>query len=586
MPARVPGQSGNPIAGTTPFGHTTNPGAGAPMRVATERIAVTTASTHTPVRIANAARWPWVSNGRSVRSVSSGSRVLRLPLATGSTLLLAVTSGVLFALGFPPVDWGDAACLALSPLILAVWGQPRRRAIGLGWIAGTIGCTVLVAPAIFVAARGYFGGGLPVALGLALALPQLYGAVPIAFFALAARETLALAPGPAVALFAVPTLWVASEMARAHLGDGVPWVLLAHSQHARLWLLQIADVGGASAVSWVVALVGTGLALGLAAPARERARLAGLVALVLLAVRGYGVHALARWQDEPGLPLAVAIVQPAVPEKWRSSLARLPDVLGRLHALTRQAAVDHPTLIVWPENAVSVAVEANPRVVAALADVLDAETRVLLGAPRTVAAVGGPTTLRNAALLLDRRGTVQGVYDKQRLTPYGERVPVWLRPFTHAHDLYATADGPMLITLGAHRLGTTICAEAIDADLVRALVRDGADVLVNLAHDGWWDDTAARAQHLAAASLRAVENRRVLVRATSDGLSAIIDARGAVVRTAPARVPAVLTATVATYRATSFYTRNGDVFGWLCVGAALMLFTIVALRSSRPPPPR
>jgi apolipoprotein N-acyltransferase len=515
---------------------------------------------------------------------------MRPPVSTVSSLLLAVTSGLLFALAFPPVDWGAAAFVALTPLILAVWGQPRWPAAGLAWIAGTIGCTTAVAPSIFVAARGYFDGGIGVALGLAMLLPQLHGALPIALFGLGAREALALARRPLVALVALPTIWVASEMARARLGAGVPWVLLAHSQHARLWMLQVADLGGAAAVSWVVALVSAGLALVLAAPPRGRRSIVVFVALALVAVRAYGARALAVWGETGAPTIAVALVQPAMPEDMRTSLAHVPEVLARLHSLTRQAAGARPALVVWPENAVSVSVDANPRVVAGLDGVLAEDARILLGGPRAAARRGGPMTLRNAAFLVDPRGRVTGLYEKQRLTPYGEFVPGWLRPFTSTPDLYAPGEGPVLLTLGAHRFGATICSEAIDADLVRRLVRDGAELLVNIAHDGWFGTAAARAQHLAAAALRAVENRRFLVRATSDGLSAIVDPRGAVVRLAPAGVPAVLTATITTHRTTSFYTRYGDVFGWLCVGLTLGLIPVLhpvwpLSRRRRPPGP-
>ena len=174
-----------------------------------------------------------------------------------------------------------------------------------------------------------------------------------------------------------------------------------------------------------------------------------------------------------------------------------------------------------------------------------------------------------------------GVYEKQRLTPYGEYVPLLWRPFVGEQDLYTAGDGPQLLTLGDRRLGTMICSEAIDADLVRRLVREGAELLVNIAHDGWWGTGAARTQHLQAAALRAVENRRFLLRVTSDGVSAIVDPRGVLVQTAPTGEPAVLTATVATHRTTSVYTRHGDVFGCLCVGVTLALLAILPWRSRR-----
>lgn len=504
---------------------------------------------------------------------------MREGMARGSG---AVACGVLFACAFPPVDRGALAFVALVPLLVAVRGASLRVACGLAWLAGTIGCTTAVGASIFVAARDY-GGGLGYPLALALVLPQLHGALPFALFGLGARALQAERRAPAVTAIALAALWVATEMLRARAGYGLPWILLAHAQHARPWILQVADLGGAPAVSWTVALVNAGLALALdpARSWRNRGTLAALGALVLAAVASYGTYALGAWEHVAGPTLEVALVQPAVPAQWRTSLAGVPRVAARLRELTGDAAHGRPRLVVWPENAIAIPIEANPRLVADAAAPLDGETRVLLGGSRVVAAGSPGAPLRNAAYLVDRSGTVHGVYDKRRLTPFGEYVPWPLRLVVSMPDLYAPGSDAALLAVDGHPLGLTICAEAIDADLVRADVAAGAELLVNLAHDGWFAGAAARAQHFHAAALRAVENRRAVLRATSDGITAVVDARGVPVAMAPVGAPAILAATVPLIRARTPYTRVGDAFGWGCVALALGGM-IAARRRARP----
>ncbi|HZR84174.1 MAG TPA: apolipoprotein N-acyltransferase [Candidatus Binatia bacterium] len=501
---------------------------------------------------------------------------------SAARLALACASGALYFACLPPLALAPLGFVALAPLTLAVRGASRVAAAALGWAAGTIACTALVAPSVDAAGRLYFGLGPGAAAASGIVAAQVYGVAYFALFGLAAREICARRPpGPASAML-VAAAWVACDFARATVGDGVPWVLLAHSQLAHPWALQLADVAGAAGPSFVLALASAAIA-GIAASDRRGAALArigGPAIAVVAAAALYGWTALARWAPAAAVDeraeearVRVALVQGALPESWRSSLAFLPQALERMNELTRAALADRPDLVVWPENAVTVSVDANPAAFAAIDRVLPPETRLLVGGPRAVAVANGRAEIRNAAVLLAPGGRVVGAYDKRVLTPWAETAP-WpavvgqlVRP--RRPDDYAAGDRSPLLEVKGHRFGVLICSEGLYADLARERVRDGAELLVAIANDGWFGGRAAREQHLAAVALRAIETRRFLVRATTSGITAVIAPTGEIVERAPPERPAAIAGAIAPNAVVTPYVRWGDAFAWASVVAAI-----------------
>lgn len=503
-------------------------------------------------------------------------------LATTRPLALAVLAGLLYCGAQPPVAVGALAFVALVPLLSAARDAGPGRGLVLGWITGTIACNGLTSASIFTALRRAHHPAW-LAGAEAFAVPQLAGAIYFtafgAYVALLERRR-PTSPGR---LFAVPAAWVACEVVRSRLGHGMPWVLLAHSQVDRLWLLQVADLGGAAAVSFVIALANVVVAASLEGRLRyapwRRATAAAIG--VVAATLAYGAIQSARWSAPRGASLDVALVQAAIPDAWRTTLARLPDTLDRYRHLVTEAVATHPELVVLPENAAGVAVTANPEVVANVTGALaGGDTMLLLGAPRAVALTPERATIRNSAFLLDAGGRVRGVYDKLHLVPFGE-TSTWLLPPALAARLgladdYSAGDAPALLETGGVPFGVLICWEGIHADAARTLVRRGARFLVNLSNDDWFGGRAATEQHFRATLLRAVETRRFLLRATNSGVTAIVDPAGRVVATAARGVPAVTRGRVTAERAPTPYARVGDAFG-----AACALLAVTFLRRPR-----
>ncbi len=229
-----------------------------------------------------------------------------------------------------------------------------------------------------------------------------------------------------------------------------------------------------------------------------------------------------------------------------------------------------PDLLAWPEAPTSFA-DADPALRASLASLARAQH-----APLVVDAVGvgtSPTAsgryeeFVSASFYLPD-GTYAGRYDKMHLVPFGEYTPYKQVFFFAGHLLdglnFVPGSRRRLFAVNSHRFGVFICYESIFGDEIRQFARSGAEVLVNLSDDGWYGDTSAPWEHLDMARMRAIENRRWLLRATNTGLTASIDPYGRIVAALPRHTRNALLVPFAYRSDLTFYTRHGDWLGWLC----------------------
>jgi apolipoprotein N-acyltransferase len=179
------------------------------------------------------------------------------------------------------------------------------------------------------------------------------------------------------------------------------------------------------------------------------------------------------------------------------------------------------------------------------------------------------TELYNSGALVSPGGEWVARYDKVHLVPFGEYVP-FKRVFAFAGGLtqavgdFSRGTSRAPLTADGSKLGVFICYESIFPDEVRQSAAQGAQVFVNISNDGWYGDSGAYAQHLKQARMRAVENNRWLLRDTNTGVTAAIDPYGRVVASVPRKTRTALDAPYALVNVTTFYTRHGDWFAYLC----------------------
>jgi apolipoprotein N-acyltransferase len=387
------------------------------------------------------------------------------------------------------------------------------------------------------------------------------------------------------ALVVAPFLWVAVELARTRI-TAFPWELLGYSQAGNFALTRISTFAGVYALSFEIALVNSVFAAAFLAPKERRKWL--LVAACAAAVMLQTGRLLAPapvTTDHTAL-----LVQPNIPIQegpmWTKEY--FEDTLRDLSAISLhpggQREDRHYDLIVWPESP-SPFYTNDPLfrdAVSALAR--QSGTWVVAGSIGLTPAMhgGGPgSQIFNSAALINPQGAWVQRYDKVHLVPFGEYLP-FPQLFAFAGGLtkevgeFQRGVSRTPLEAGDERLGMFICYESIFPDEVRQGPLQGAQVLVNISNDGWYGDSGAWAQHLQQTQMRAIENERWLLSATNTGMTASIDPYGRIVAATERKVRTALAAPYSLNAGTTFYTRHGDWFAYLCaiisVGALLARF--------------
>ncbi|PWB80241.1 MAG: apolipoprotein N-acyltransferase [Candidatus Methylomirabilota bacterium] len=507
-------------------------------------------------------------------------------------VLLAALSGGFLILAFPIPDIGWLAFIALSPLLWAIRGQTPVRAFYLGTVAGLLFYLISVS---WVTNSMTAYGGVPFALSaLALLILAVYLALYLGVFAMGAAWTADLS-WP-LNLLVPSALWVSLEYLRTYALTGFPWILLGYTQYRSSALLPIAAVAGVYGLSFIVVLVNVALVQVVGgAPARLWSiGLTGAIVVTLivsprlLSPVSTALNRAPATSADSNRELRVALVQGNIDQglKWDPSMQAA--TIEQYRHLSLEAAKDAPSLIVWPETAVPFFLRYEPALLARVADIA-AETGsyLLVGSPdaEPAASAADGTRYRNSAFLISPRRQLLARYDKMHMVPFGEYVPLksllfFINKLAYGIGDFEAGQTYTVLDIPDGRFGVTICYEAIFPDQVRRYVKEGAEFLVNITNDAWFGRSAAPAQHLAMAVLRAVENHRYLVRAANTGISAIVDPNGRILRASELFVPVVIADRIRLERTQTFYTRFGDLFAWICTIFIVTVFTTTRARGA------
>jgi apolipoprotein N-acyltransferase len=505
------------------------------------------------------------------------------PASRSKPWLGALAAAAGYSLAAPPVGWWPLGFVCLAPLVRSFDGQSWQRRAGLGAVA--CGGTALAAttPPLALALATFFDAPLWQAALLAVVIGLLFGGSAGAVFGVLSGDPRTLDPFRAA--LRLGCAWAATEEFRSVFLTGLPWLELGHLLAPAPELAQHAALGGTRLVSFGLVLSDVGVAQ----LARRETRRAGMVWIGTVALLGLVSLALvpAVGSPEPGAvrkaqgpqpgavrkaqgpqpegALRVVLVQPGLPAELRRDTGRTAEILERVVALTRQAGP--ADVAVWPENVVPAFLPANEALLTpALESLAETVRHVVLGAPRTSADANG--AVYNAALLYSDARRV-AAHDKVHPVPFAESIPAFSRGWWKRPIAVGAGDAPQTLPIPGAMLGPLICYELLFDELGVAQTRAGADVILNLSHDGYFGGSWGSRQHLLAAPLRAIELGRPLLRATSSGITVAIDSAGRVAARAPAQTPATLRVDVWPGGRATLFARFGSWFAALASAYAV-----------------
>ncbi|MGB0077520.1 MAG: apolipoprotein N-acyltransferase [Candidatus Sulfotelmatobacter sp.] len=512
--------------------------------------------------------------------------------------MLVLLSSILQVLIFPLAGLYILSWVAFAPLIAALL---RARPAGVLEINGSVDLQAAKPGQAFLLAYvsgilWYAGtcywiyntmhehGGLSVPFALlALFLFCLYLGLYHGLFGLLLSWSVGPSGDYRRALIAAPFLWVAVELARFDV-TGFPWNLLGTAQVDNISLSRITTWTGVYGVSFEIMLVNVAVAAAFLVLRKKRST------LLVAALAAAAVLQAGRLVDAPAIPAdrAALLVQENIPvdETWtRDTFERTLRELTDLSVKDFRVKGDASTvsdasnskpggidLIVWPESPAPF-FTSDPLFREPVSQMArETHSWVVTGAIGTAPAAQSArpaSQVFNSAALISPAGDWTSRYDKVHLVPFGEYLP-FPKLFAFAGGLtkevgeFEAGTSRTPLDAGGTKLGVFICYESVFPGEVRQFADQGAQVLVNISNDGWYGDSGAYAQHLNQTRMRAIENDRWILSATDTGVTASIDPYGRTVARLPRKERAALVAPYALTSVTTFYTRHGDWFAWLC----------------------
>lgn len=516
----------------------------------------------------------------------------------GAAVLAAALLELPFPLAGPMPPWRSVfAWFGLVPLLWAILSpacceskRPIRRAFLVAYLCGFLwymGNCYWVRDTMLHYGEMPTGAPTLLLIGFSAVLGLYFG-----LFGLGVMLVRQATGKTRLALAAAPFLWVALDLAAARI-TSVPWDQLGYSQVDNGFVNQLAPWAGVYGITFLLvsvnALIASGLALkgdwnrwiwSAAAFFLAVAGFSGIVrqpakqptsAIAVLIQPNLDVGADNEWLSSSDWQQHIAGVKQLAEEQCKSYIAGIPQTGAPTSEVVCPAHPTHPDLVVWPEAPAFSFMEADPRFRQTMSSIAREEQ-----APLIVGGYGMDFSESehgwsdyNSAMIFGADGERIGRYDKIHLVPFGEYIP-FQQYLSFAHKLtgrvstFSRGTERSTFRLNGHRYGVFICYEAVFADEVRHFAQFGAEVLVNISDDGWYGDTSAPWQHLNMARMRAIENRRWLLRDTNNGVTAVIDPYGRVRESIPRHQADALPAQYGFRNDVTFYTAHGDVFAWLC----------------------
>jgi len=478
-------------------------------------------------------------------------------------------SGAAFPLSLAPYSYWPIAIISMAALFISLPYQTPKNAFKRAVIYG-LGMFGTGISWVFISMHS-FGD---VSLLFAMIGTALFCALNAVVFALPFILCALIPQRQALWFVALPAIWVISEWARSWVLTGFPWLYAGYS-HTDTWLNGWAPIGGVLLLSYFTAVIATVLAQSrLHKNLHQSVAAFSLIAVLFLC--GLALQKI-NWTEPVDKPISVALIQPNVDQSDKWSLAMRSQILQNLVSQTQPYwGAD---IIIWPEGAIPVLYTQVTNFLNMIHQrALAHKTALITGLP-TNSKPEGP--YYNSMLAL---GAGHGIYNKTRLVPFGEYIPfeTLIRGLNNFFDLpmssfsLGSKHQQPLMAAGLN-LSTAICYEIAYPDLVAKNTRN-TNIILTVSNDAWFGNSIAPYQHMQMARMRAVENAKPVIRATNNGITALVDHRGTIVSQLNQFSTGVLTGEVRPYIGETPFSKLAS---WPIVIFSLLLILLLLINKAR-----
>ncbi|USZ15885.1 apolipoprotein N-acyltransferase [Moraxella sp. FZFQ2102] len=489
-------------------------------------------------------------------------------------MLIALIAGLGFSLSLAPYYLYPIAII--SPMVLyalLIGTDSAKRAF---WIGEAYGFGTWAVGAFWLYTSIHEYGAVPswaayILIGLMALIMGLFHAVMSwAFVRFTARQPLAFAG-----------FWVVQEWAKTWLLTGFPWLFVGYAFTEVTWLNGLAPITGVFGLSFLAVLFG--------AATIELFRHKGsymLISGVLTAIAAMTSLANITWTTPTGKSTSVSLVQGNIPQdlKWLAEYQM--QTLG-IYAELSQSEWGRD-IVIWPEAAIPLLQDdAWPFIAQVANHAYESNSAWVTGVPyREIHQDGAGVDLYNSVMAFD--DTQAGVYKKQRLVPFGEYIPFGgvldilpnLAGMQTVQGFSRGSDTQSPLIANGEQMGLAICYEVAYPDTTRRNAI-GTDFLLTVSNDAWFGTSAGPMQHLQMVQMRSLETGRYFVRATNNGVTAIINDKGQVISSLPQFERAVLRGDVPSMTGKTPYMALG-AYPILFLSALLIILSAIAKHYSKP----
>ncbi|NIM91744.1 MAG: apolipoprotein N-acyltransferase [Candidatus Aminicenantes bacterium] len=497
---------------------------------------------------------------------------------------LALASGALTALSFPKFNLSFLGWISLVPLLFILTGKKPKSSFLIGLIAGFSHYAILLYWIPHVPAHyGNLSFGLSFLVYLLLVL---FLALSWAFFSLIFTKL--HRSFPKLSFLAAPLVWISMEYILTYIMTGFPWCLLGYSQFKNLFFIQLASITGIYGLSFFLVLFQSMFVFSM----RFRKKTPFFIALglILLIHLGGFLSLKERTPDENTFTAAVIQGNVSSDIYWdRISIQEIVELFDRHLDLSQRSYTEGAGLIIWPEFSVPLCFSCTEELYRYFKErlfkfVKDTNSTLLLGTNEEKTSQE-ETQYFNTALGLSPDLSMSKYY-KMHLVPFGEYTPYkkiffFIEKVTHAIGDITPGTQYSLHSYKGLKYGSPICYEIIFPNQVRKFSKKGANFLVTITNDGWYGKSSAPYQHFAMAVLRAVENRRYLLRAATTGISGIIDPYGRILSQSDMMTKTYLIGKITPSEKLTFYTRFGDVLPLASLTLALVFLILAVFKRKK-----
>ncbi|HET8849916.1 MAG TPA: apolipoprotein N-acyltransferase [Marinobacter sp.] len=497
-------------------------------------------------------------------------RITRNGWVRAAILLIA---GALQTLTFSPFHLWWLGPLSLFAILLVALNLPASRLFRAGWLVG-LGLFASGASWIYISISEHGNTSTAIAVVLMvlfIAGLALFHGLAFWFWGKLAKNSLVRR------LILFPAIWVLGDWLRSWLLTGFPWLYLgtAHTDGPLGGLAPLTGVHGIT--FWIAATAAAAVgAWWLVREGRPKAAASAAVLTLIPWVTG-PVLKQVDWTELSDTPLSVAAMQGNIPQniKWDPDFLR--DQIVTYLGMTEEHW--QSDLILWPETAIPIPQDTAGAIIDHIATELGEGSTLITGIPwYGYSARLEDNTFHNSIMAI---GNGEGIYHKQKLVPFGEYVPLQglLRGLIGFFNLPMSSFSPgpesqSPLTAGDVNIMPYICYEVAYPDFVAFNARN-AGLLLTISNDGWFGDSIGPLQHLQLARMRALETGRYMLRGTNNGVTAIIDDKGAITERIPQFERAVLTGKVYTASGSTPYMHTGS---WPVLTLAVILVVFVRER--------